>query len=322
MKFLDRFSIAATGMALLFATISCKQEQTCKEYTQRQIKCATKIKKKDREGLRLILWNFCNTRRNKQKTRALMKESLLCLKEKTCKNFLLCQQKAVQSSRTKAVEARLAARLLKIKKWASKGNFYKAQHACSERNLKRKTLEESGISKRALQTFHQYCLQKMPGWLKTLSQTAQKNPEFQTCYDTTYLTRARGTPAQTRKIQERCTVLRFAQKLYTVRSKRSLFLKMGQFPWQCHAKEAAPIKRLKRKVLQQSWLHSFHQLCYFDIGIKLLRLWYPTMLSKKEKFCGYYPRKIIRGFVHWKLRSPKDQKVLNFFQKLCRKETQ
>ncbi len=301
---------------MLWMVQGCKQQETCPNYAERQLLCAKQVK--DKEGLRPIIWNFCHTRLNEKKTHEVMKQKLHCLQKKACSDFMKCRRDVEDKHKIDFQRLRMVEALKAVKRWEKSKQWYKAQHACTEDKLAVQLSHEMKSPKRESRSFYQYCLEKMPGWLKKLGQQGSTHSDFRVCYDSTYLHRSKATQQQARAIQQACVALQFAQKLHTVRKKRTKYLSLSQFPWQCNVKETRPLKKL-HKSAAQTWLRSYQQLCYHDIGFPLLQRQYSKLIREKSRYCGYYPRKIMAGFLKWRLGKPAQQKILHFFKKLCQR---
>ncbi len=206
-----------------------------------------------------------------------------------------------------------------LKKAVDDKKWYKAQALCVKDTLAQ-SLQKSKLPKAVnlAESYYQYCLKQLPTWLKYVSLQAIIQEDIQSCFDSNFGHRARASIEQLDAIQRSCTLVLFAQKYNQVETKKQVYLKRHQFPWQCNPKEARSIIKLKGTSVK-AWLGRFQKLCYLELGLSYLSNEEKKQRKEKSPYCSYYARKVVEGFSTFQLQSSsKSHGSLAYFHKLCR----
>ncbi|TNE47203.1 MAG: hypothetical protein EP343_20425 [Deltaproteobacteria bacterium] len=315
---------------LVFLSVSvtmstgCDRSPDCKQYTNKAVKCLNNTKLQEKPGkdtisIRPMIQSFCQQQLSKSSSQTTMKKKIACVSQTTCEAFLQCQLNAEQEAKTLKKVKELHEHQKTLTKAVTDKQWYKAQALCVKDTLAQ-SLQKAKLpkAKSLAQTYYSYCLKQLPTWLKYVSLQPTIQEDIQSCFDSNFGHRAKASSEQLEAIQRSCTLVLFAQKYKQVETKKQVFLKRHQFPWQCNPKEAQPLLALK-SASAQAWLRRYQKLCYIELGLSYLTNEETKQRKEKSPYCSYYARKVVEGFTKFKLNAPSTAKEsLSYFQQLCR----
>jgi hypothetical protein len=244
-----------------------------------------------------------------------------CIKHSACGDFKNCVRAVSDENRKARRLMRLREQIAAIKSEVAKKDWFAAQKTCS-RDYLASAARKNGHEEAAklAEEFFGFCLQNIPIWLGHLRDAGTKERYFQTCSEN-FLKKVQATAEQKKVILSVCNELlvlsRSKRYLDEVKKTKDTYVTKNQFPWQCGMKEGETLEKLKTPASEKLFAE-FKQLCYQDIGYKLLEANYKELLRKRYRFCSLYLKNIATGFQKWNLVSPQQETVLKFYYKICK----
>lgn len=312
-----RLATMLLTLGVLMANLAACKKADCPTFINKAIECDGNAKYKEK------MLKRCQTRLEKAdaEVKPLITKMLACSGKSVCGEFKDCvreQRKAMFRAR---VPMRLRKAKEKIKALAAEKQWGKALRKCSYDFSARRVLkdkESTAKAKKRAKEYYDYCRSNIPLWLKTLAKNGGSDKYISLCYfskrrPNKFWERLGADDKYLAAVKTHCANIKLAKTLKKLEDGAAKSIAKGYFPYNCS------VKYVKKSADAGDTYKKLQSLCFVKIGYPILVAKHAKIARKRFKYCGYTEKKILKGFVEFKLPIADDQKtVMKFYAKLCK----
>jgi len=322
-----RILLTTAVFGLLFQA-SCKKTPTCEVFAEKIANCRTKDKDKAAVMAERVK-GLCKASELKFKKDPLrmkwLNKARQCANKGTCEEFKKCDKEVSKARRIALLPSRLKKDKDKILAFAKEGKYKKALSRCTfDYSAKRGLEVEDKTAKKAAQDYYTFCKKQIPGYLEKIRDAGTAGSYFGFCYSLRrktkpkrprFLDRANFSEAELTKLKGICSEISLGKTISKIEKDLAKNVSRGRFSYHCYPKR---IEKLGSEGHSAKMLNKIKDLCYKQLGYKILVAKKVKLAKKRYKYCGYTEKYIAKGFKKFNLGGAEHKATLDFFYKLCR----